>query len=57
MDSSILKAYLVKILEKMVDDNGKVQETSCSALCKIAFKDASILEQFIYDIVDVMHTP
>jgi len=52
-DQSIVISYLQKILQKMMDENSKVQEASCTALSKIAYENPALVDQFIFDIIEV----
>lgn len=53
LDQTIINVYLQKILQKMMEENSKIQEASCSALCKIAYASPGLIEQHVYDIIDV----
>ena len=37
-----------------MDENSKVQEASCSALSKITYENPELVEQYIFDIMDVI---
>jgi len=54
IDQNVVITYLQKILQKMMDENSKVQEASCSALSKITYENPALVEQYIFDIMEVI---
>lgn len=52
----ILKAYLIEILKRLMDDDPQVQESACTALSKLATEDGQLIEPYLNDIIQVFKT-
>lgn len=53
-DQQLITTYLQKVLHKMMDESGRVQEAACSALSRIAFLNPPLIEKYVYDIIEII---
>lgn len=55
-NAEILKAYLIEILKRLLDEDSQVQESACTALSRLVVEDGQLIEPFLDDIIQVFKT-